>query len=184
MSLNYKGRIGKVFSGFLQYTLQHADSNVQFSTFIPQNQYNPNDEWGRTDQDQRQRLALFGTFYPDKPITLGLGFYNNTPLPYTITTGTDVYHTGLFNARPTGVPRNSLNGGNFQDVQLRLNYNRKLHPKVKDNPAVVAFSLSSFNTLNRANFSSYDGVITSPGFMHPTTASDPRRLQLSASYTF
>ena len=42
------------------------------------------------------------------------------------------------------------NGGSFQDVQLRLNYNRKLHPKVKDSPAVVAFSLSSFNRATQA----------------------------------
>jgi hypothetical protein len=184
MSLSYRGRIGNAFSGFMQYTLQHADTNTTFSTFIPQNQYNPNDEWSRSDFDQRQRLALFGTFYPDKPITLGLGFYNNTPLPYTITTGTDVYQTGLFNARPAGVPRNSLNGGSFQDVQLRLNYNHKLHPRLKDDASVIALSLSSFNTLNRANFSNYDGVITSPDFRQPTTASDPRRLQLSASYSF
>jgi hypothetical protein len=184
MTFNYRGRIRKVFSGNLQYTWQHADANTLWSYFTPQNMYNPNDEWSRTDWDQRQRLALFGTFYPDKPLTLGVGFYANTPTPYTETTGTDDYHTGLFNARPAGVPRNSLNGGTYQDVDLRLNYTRKLHPKLKDDPAAVEFSLSSFNTLNRANFSNYDGVITSPDFRQPTTASDPRRLQLSASYSF
>ena len=184
MSLSYRGRISNMFAGFMQYTWQHADANTVYSYFTPQNQYKPNDEWSRSNFDQRQRLALFGTFYPDKPITLGLGFYNNTPLPYTITTGTDDYHTGFFNARPAGVARNSLNGGNYQDVQLRVNYNHKLHPKVKDDPAVVQLSLSSFNTLNRANFSNYDGVISSPDFRQPTTASDPRRLQLAASYSF
>jgi hypothetical protein len=184
MSVSYKGRIRSVFSGFMQYTLQHADANTTYSTFMPQNQYAPNDEWGRSDFDQRQRLAMFGTFYPDKPITLGFGFYNYTPLPYTITTGTDAYRTGLFNARPAGVARNSLNAGDFQDVQLRVNYTRRLRPKVKDGQEAVAFSVSSFNTLNRANFMNYVGVVTSPEFMRPTTANDPRRLQLSASYTF
>jgi hypothetical protein len=184
LSLNYRGRIGAVFSGNLQYTWQHADANTMYSYFTPQNQYDPNDEWSRSNFDQRQRLALFGTFYPDKPLTLGLGFYNYTPLPYTITTGTDDYHTGLFNARPAGVPRNSLNGGSYQDVQLRLNYTRKLHPAMKDDPAAIAFSLSSFNTLNRVNFDNYEGVISSSKFKQPTTANDPRMLQLSASYTF
>jgi len=176
--------VGNVVSGFLQYTLQHADNNTMFSTFIPQNQYAPNDEWARSDFDQRQRLALFETFYPDKPITLGMGFYNYTPTPYTITTGTDVYQTGLFNARPAGVPRNSVNGGSYQDVQVRLGYTRKLHPGVKDDENAVAFSISSFNTLNRVNYQTYDGVVGSADFMQPTTANDPRRLQLSASYTF
>jgi hypothetical protein len=184
LSLSYRGRIGRVYSGFLQYNWQHADSNTQYSTFFPQNQYDPNNEWARFDQDQRQRLSLFGTFYPDKPFTLGLGFYNNTPLPYTITTGIDDYHTGLFNARPAGVPRNSLNGGSYQDLQVRLGYTRLLHPTQKDNLQGIALSLSSFNTLNRANFTTYVGVLTSPEFRQPTAASDPRRLQLSASFTF
>jgi hypothetical protein len=184
MSVSYRGRIRNVFSGFVQYTLQHADTNTQYSTFIPQNQYDPNDEWARSDYDQRQRLSLFGTLYPDKPVTLGIGFYNNTPLPYTITTGTDAYQTGLSNARPAGVPRNSLNGGSFQDVQLRVNYTRKLRPRTKGDESTVAFSVSSFDTLNRVNFETFDGVLGSPDFKQPTTASDPRRLQLEAVYSF
>ena len=176
MSLNYRGRVGKVFTGNLQYTWQHADANTANSYFTPQNQYNPNDEWSRANSDQRQRLAVFGTFYPDKPISLGVGFYNNTPLPYTILTGIDFYRTGFFNARPPGVPRNSLNGGTYQDVQLRLSYTRKLRPGIKDDPTAMAFSLSSFNTLNRPNFDGYDAVITSPGFMN-----DPVQTATNAS---
>jgi hypothetical protein len=189
MSLSYRGRIGDVVSGFLQYTWQHADADTQWSTFSPQNQYAPNDEWSRTDFDQRQRLSLFATLYPDKPFTLGVGFYDNTAPPYTETTGTDDYHTGLFNARPAGVPRNSLNAGDYQDLQVRLGYTLKLAPlykaaSEKDTPQTLAFSVSSFNTLNRVNFESYDGVVSSPEFMRPTSANAPRRLQLSASYTF
>jgi len=184
MSVSYRGRVGNVVSGFLQYTLQHSDANTTFSTFMPQNQYKPNDEWSRSDFDQRQRLGLFATLYPDKPLTVGVGFYDNTPLPYTITTGTDDYKTGVFNARPAGVPRNSLNGGDFQDLQLKVGYTYKLHPRVKDDESALAFSVSSFNTLNRVNFLTYNGVLGSPSFMQPNTASDPRRLQLQVSYTF
>jgi hypothetical protein len=196
LSLNFRGRITSAFSGNLQYTWQHADANTQWSTFSPQNQYRPNDEWARTDFDQRQRLSVFGTIYPDKPFTLGVGYYAYTALPYTITTGTDDYHTGLFNARPAGVARNSLNGGGNQDLQVRLGYTHKLRafqrvavvpagaPPAEATPQTISFSISSFNTLNHPNFEDYIGVITSPAFMHPTTAAPPRRLQLSASYTF
>ena len=184
LSFNYRGRISKAFSGNLQYTWQHADANTLWSYFTPQNMYKPNDEWSRSNLDQRHHLALFGTLYPDKPLTLGIGFYAYTALPYTITTGTDDYHTGLFNARPAGIPRNSLNGGNYQDVQLRLNYTRKLHPSVKDSETAVEFSFSTFNTLNRVNYDNYEDVISSQHFKQPTTANDPRMLQLSASYTF
>ncbi len=189
MSVSYRGRVGDVVSGFLQYTWQHADADTQYSTFFPENQYAPNNEWSRIDSDQRQRLSLFATLYPDKPFTLGVGFYNNTPLPYTETTGTDDYHTGLFNARPAGVPRNSLNAGSFQDLQVRLGYTLKLAPLYKDNagkdtPQTVVFAISSFNTLNRVNFENYDGVVSSPQFMQPTTANAARRLQLSVNYSF
>ncbi len=184
MNVSYHGRFSNVFSGMLQYNLQHADSNTEFSTFIPQNQYDPNSEWSRSQFDQRQKFSLFGTFYPDKPITFGVGFYANTPLPYTITTGTDAYQDGLFNARPAGVPRNSLNGGGYQDLQLRVGYTHKLRPHVKDDASSLAFSLSSFNTLNRVNFETFDGVQGSADFKQPTTAEDPRRLQLEAIYSF
>jgi hypothetical protein len=180
----YRGRIANVFSGFAQYVLQHADSNTEFSTFIPQNQYAPNDEWSRTNNDQRQRVALFGTFYPDKLLNLGIGFYNNTPAPYTVTTGADNYLDGLTNARPAGVPRNSRNGGNYQDVQLRWGYNFKLRPRLKDKSPTIAVSAASFNSLNRVNYQGYVGVITSPDFGKPTTAAPPRRIQLSVSYNF
>jgi len=184
LSASYRGRISNVFAGFAQYNYQHSDSDTQFSTFMPQNQYNPNAEWSRTDYDQRQRLGLFGTLYPDKITNLGIGFYNYTPLPYTVTTGMDNYHDGLSNARPDGVPRNSLNGGSYQDVEVRWGYLFKLHPKLKDSSPTIGTSISSFNTLNRVNYTNYVGVVTSPLFMQPTTASDPRRIQLNASYTF
>jgi hypothetical protein len=191
LNVSYRGRIGNVFSGFVQYDYSHADADTQWSTFYPQNQYAPNDEWARTDYDQRQRLSLFATIYPDKPVTLGVGFYENTPMPYTITTGTDDFHTGLFNARPAGVARNSVNGGDFQDVQLRLGYTHKFAPLQKskvaatpDEPQALAFSVSSFNTLNRVNFQNYDGVVGSADFLQPTTANFPRRLQLTVAYNF
>ncbi len=184
LTVNLRGRIGTFYSGFLQYTFQHADADTLWSEFNPENQYNPNADWSRSDTDQRQRLALFGTFFPDKPLTLGLGFYQNTPLPYSITTGTDSYDPGMFNARPAGVPRNSLNGGDYQDVQLRLAYDYKIHPHQKEPGPTINASIASFNTLNRTNFTSYNGVITAPNFMQPITAGSPRRLQLSFTYSF
>ena len=184
MIVSFRGRIGNYFSGFSQYTWQHARADTEFSTFQPENQYDPNNEYGRTNADQRQRFNMFATLYPDKPLNMGVGFYANTPQPYTVTTGTDDFKTGILNARPVGIPRNSLNGGGYQDVQLRLNYTRKLRPKLKDASPTLAFSLSSFNTLNRANYEDYVGVISSPEFMRPTSAANPRRLQLNIAYTF
>jgi hypothetical protein len=184
MIVSYRGRISNVFSGFMQYTFQHADANTEWSTFIPENQYDPNAEWSRTNNDQRHRANLIGTFYPDKPLAFGFGFYGYSAAPYSITTGTDDYHTGVLNARPAGVPRNSLNGGDYLDLQARVTYTRKLRPRLKDQSPSMAFYVSTFNTLNRPNFEDYVGVITSSDFRKPTSASSPRRFQLGASYNF
>jgi Carboxypeptidase regulatory-like domain len=184
LTVSFRGRIGNVYSGFLQYGWQHAGSDTEFSTFIPENQYNPNAEWSRTDNDQRQRLSMLSTFFPDRIFNLGIGFYDYSGTPYSITTGQDNYYTGLFNARPTGVPRNSLQSSDFQNLELRWNYNHKLRPQLKDASPVLGFSVSSFNTLNRVNFDSFVGVQSSPLFMQPTQANSPRRLQLGASFTF
>ena len=90
----------------------------------------------------------------------------------------------MLNARPAGVPRNSLNGGNYQDTDVRLAYTRKLRPKLKDQSPTLQLSLSSFNTTNRTNYEDYVGVVTSPEFMRPTGAGSPRRLMLGVAYTF
>ena len=184
LTVSFRGRIGNVYSGFLQYGWQHAGSDTEFSTFIPENQYNPNAEWSRTNNDQRQRLSMLSTFFPDRIFNLGVGFYDYSGVPYSITTGNDDYNDGLSNARPAGVPRNSLTGSDFQNLELRWGYNYKLRPQLKDASPVLGFSVSSFNSLNRPNFTSFVGVQSSPHFMQPTEANAPRRLQLGASFTF
>ena len=184
MVVSYRGRISNVYSGFMQYTYGNAAANTEWSTFTPQNQYRPNDEWSRTSFDQRHRLNLIGTFYPDKALNAGFGFYVYSGMPYTITTGSDDYHTGLFNARPAGVPRNSLTAGGFQDLQLRANYTRKIRPSLKDASPTVAFNVSTFNTLNRTNYEDYVGVITSSRFRQPTSSNNPRRFQFGLTYNF
>jgi hypothetical protein len=184
LNASFRGRIGTGFTGLVQYTLQHTDSNTSFSTFTPANQYDPNAEWSRSDWDQRHRLYFLGTFYPAKLYNLGIGFYADSPEPYSETTGTDSYLTGILNARPPGVPRNSLNAGGYQDVDVRWGYNFKLQPRKKDASPALGFSLAAFNVLNRVNYASYIGVITSPLFREPTQAYNARRLQVGGSYNF
>ena len=181
---NWRGRFGNTFAGMVQYTLSHSDNNTSFSTFTPSNQFDPNAEWSRADWDQRQRLYLLGTFYPAKLYNLGIGFSANSGEPYSITTGLPSYDPDFYNARPAGVPRNSLTAGSYRDVDLRWGYTFKLRPKEKDSSPTVGFSAAAFNTFNNVNYASYIGVITSPSFMKPTQAFAPRRLQLGASYNF
>jgi len=46
------------------------------------------------------------------------------------------------------------------------------------------FYVSAQNILNRTNYTSYSGVLTSPLFGQPTSAGTPRRIQLGARFSF
>ena len=48
----------------------------------------------------------------------------------------------------------------------------------------VDFYVSAQNILNRTNYTSYSGVLTSPLFGQPTSAGTPRRVQLGARFSF
>jgi outer membrane receptor protein involved in Fe transport len=48
----------------------------------------------------------------------------------------------------------------------------------------VDFYASAQNILNRTNYTSYSGTLTSPLFGQPTAAGTPRRIQLGARFSF
>ena len=184
LDMSFKGRIRNIFAGFAQYTLSKQDNNTSWPNYFPSNPYAPNADYGPADWDQRQRIGLFGTVRPGKLLNLGVGFFANSARPYSITAGADLYHDGLSNARPAGVPRNSLRGGSYQEVDLRWGNDFKLRPSQKDDSPTLGFSVSVFNVLNRRNENGFVGVVTSQFFQQPTGASDPRRLQLGARFNF
>ena len=100
--------------------LNHTDNNTGGITWFPANQYDLSSEWSRADFDQRHRLNLLESFNPGKQFTFGVGATIATGKPYSLTTGQDFYGTGILNARPAGVSRNSLNGPGFADLDLHL----------------------------------------------------------------
>jgi hypothetical protein len=140
-------------------------------------------EWGRADYDQRHRVNLLGTIHGARYLDFGVGFFANTGAPYTETTGRDDFHDGYANARPPGVPRNSLQGPGFAELDLRW-FHEFLFEKAKKEGPRVTLALDAFNVANRVNYVTYVGVLTSPFFGQPVAAKPPRRLQLSARFTF
>src|SRR5205823_4859667 len=58
--LSFRGKAGHWFTGQVQYTLARFDGNTGGINAFPQNQYDPNDDWGRSDQDRLQRFNLMG----------------------------------------------------------------------------------------------------------------------------
>ena len=172
------------FEGQVQYTYSHFSNNTGGLNWYPQDQYNPGAEYARADLDRRQRFNMLGTIHPDHWLTLGVAAELYTGLPYTELAGADSYDTGLGNARPAGVGRNTLQGGGTVSMDLSWDHDLHLNHGKKENARLLNFGVSAFNVLNHANFTNYVGSIRSPFFGTATTALPGRQMQFSARYQF
>lgn len=172
------------FEGQVQYTLSRFDNNTGGLNWYPQDQYNPGAEYGRADLDRRQRFNMLGSIHPDHWLTLGIAAALYSGLPYTELAGTDIYQTGLGNARPDGVERNSLQGGGTASLDLLWDHDFHLNHATKESAKILNLVVSAFNVLNHANYTNYIGSIRSPLFGTLTTALAGRQMQFGARYQF
>jgi hypothetical protein len=182
--LSFHGQAGRWFSGQAQYTVSRLLNNTSGINAFPQNQYEPNAEWGRADQDRLQRFNLIGNINPGHWLTLGVAATLYSGTPYTETTGDDDFHTGLGNARPAGVGRNTMQAGGDASLDLLWDHDFRLTRATGENAQILTAGISSFNVLNRTNYTNYIGTISSPLFTQPTAALAGRQLQFSVGYRF
>jgi hypothetical protein len=106
----------------------------------------------------------------------------NSAGPYSALVGADVYNNGRGGARPPDVARNTLEGAGFAQLDLRVSHELKLGAR-KDAPR-LALAADAFNVLNRVNYGTFVGTISSPFYGQPITARPPRQFQLSARFEF
>jgi hypothetical protein len=184
LDLSFRGRAGRWFTGQGQYTLSRFDNNTGGISAFPQDQYHPNAEWGRADLDRLQRLNLIGNINPDHWLSLGVNATLYSGTPYNETTGNDNYHTGLANARPAGVSRNTLPAGGVASLDLLYNHDFHITKDTGDKAKILSAGISAFNVLNRTNFTNYIGALSSPFFRQPTAALAGRQLQFSVGFQF
>ena len=163
-------------------TMPRVRASVGINSF-PANNYDLSGEWARADYDQRHRLNLLGALRLASFLNLGVGFAASSGMPYTMTTGRDDNRDGLANDRPAGVPRNSLQGPAFAELDLRWSYDWRFQ-KAKKDGAKMTLALDAFNVTNRVNYVTYTGNLSSPFFGQAVAAKPPRRLQLSTRFTF
>ena len=97
--------------------------------------------------------------------------------------GRDNYHDGYANARPPGVPRNSLQGPGFAELDLRWSHDFLFEKGKKEGPRITG-ALDAFNVTNRVNYVTYVGDVASPFFGQAVAAKPSRRLQLSMRFNF
>jgi len=184
LDVSFRGNAGRWFSGQAQYTLSRAMSNTGGINWFPQDQYNPNKEWGRSNSDRLHAFNLIGNINPDHWLTLGVSATLYSGSPYTETTGNDDFHTGLGNARPAGVGRSTLQAGGTKDLDLLWSHDFYLTKSRGDKEKVLSAGLSAFNVLNQTNYTNYVGALSSSLFGQPTAAQAGRQLQFSAGFRF
>jgi hypothetical protein len=181
----------------LSYTLSKTIDNAgNFFFFTPQDNFNLRDERGLSDNDQRHRFTLSGTFNTPINIENSLArklfggfqfsyiFNYASSLPFNIVTGNDRNGDTTNNDRPLGVGRNTGKGFDFASLDLRLSRHFTFSDRI--NLELIA---EGFNVLNRANYSVPNntfGTGTTPlaSFGRPTAAFDPRQIQFGVRLNF
>ena len=181
------------FSYTLSKSIDDA-GNFFFST--PQNNFNLRDDRGLSDNDQRNRLTLSGTF--STPRASENKFVKNvfggfqasyiftyaSRLPFNILTGNDRNGDTNNNDRPFGTARNTGAGFDFSSFDLRLSRRFNFSERLS-----LELLAEGFNLFNRANYSVPNNVFgtgTTPlaAFGAPTAAFDPRQLQFGFRFNF
>ncbi len=184
LEITVRGQLTHRLTGIIQYTLSRTENNTGGINWFPANQYDLSGEWGRADFDHRHRLNLLESFDAGKSFTVGVRLSVSSGAPETLTTGQDEFHTGLNNARPEGVGRNTLEGPGYMGLDLRVSRDFFLSKDKKDKGKVLTFALDAFNLPNHVNYDYFVSNISSPFFGHAVSAVAPRRLQLTTRFKF
>lgn len=183
LEVSLRGELTKRFTGQIQYRLAKAYNDTSGINWFPANSFLPNADWARADTDQRNRFSLLGSFKLPEGINFGVATALYSGMPYSETTGGDNNHDGVVNDRPPGVPRNSLHGPGYADLDVRVSRDFALTHSRKENAFMTA-SLGAFNLLNHTNDTAFIGVVGSPFFGQAVSAQPPRRLQLNLQFKF
>jgi Carboxypeptidase regulatory-like domain len=184
LDLSLSSNASRWFSGLAQYTFSHTNNNTGGIAWFPANQYSLQGEYGRANFDQRHRFNLLGTINDDHWLNLGVGARLYSGTPYTETSGNDTFHTGILNARPPGINRNTLESGGNLQFDLRWSHDLWSRRKASDKPFSFSLALDAFNITNRTNYTSYVGNVQSSFFEQPTAALPARRLQFTGRIKF
>jgi outer membrane receptor protein involved in Fe transport len=180
-----RGHVTRTFNGQLQYTFGRALNNTSGVNWFPANDYDLSGEWSRADFDRVHAFEGVGTFRLGGATQFGVAASLSTGKPYSLLAGEDLYGNARGTARPAGVPRNSLTGPGYANVDLRLSHDITLRARPRPNDAwTLTVGVDAFNVLNHTNFTSYIGTVTSPLFGQATSAQPPRRVQFSLRTKF
>jgi hypothetical protein len=167
------------------YTFVRGRSNTDGNWAVPQTG-DLDDDWGPGLGDSPYRVQVLLTSTQVRNVTANLTLLATSGPLYTLTTGFDDNGDGFVSDRPVGVGLRSLRGAGQASASARIQYALPLgdaggsgQPRYRMNVFVNVQNLT-----NRQNLGGYSGVMTSPFFMQPTFASNPRRVDIGLGMTF
>jgi hypothetical protein len=166
------------------------------------------EQWGPTAFDRRHNTHMSLTSTALRNLTARVGVSGTSAPPLTIRTGTDDNGDLVFNDRPAGVGRNSARTTGQWNTSVNLGYAFTLGKKtvtsgggvqIMGSPAGLTVNPTAATTMpryrlnlivninnlwNQPVYSGYSGIITSPFFLQPNTASGMRRITFSTNVSF
>lgn len=174
----------------ISYTYSKALDNVsEFFFSAPLNNFNIWQDYSRSDDDQRHRLALEATGKLPLGFQLTTAFTGYSPLPFNITTGSNTIQGTA--ARPTVngayIDRNAGQGFSILNLSVRLSRTFR----IGEHLSLQALA-EMFNTMNHVNVATLNGVFgtgaypstPSATFRTITAVNDPRTAQLGLRLSF
>jgi hypothetical protein len=179
LQFTVRGQMSKYFNGSAEYNFGRAYTDTNGIGWMPPNNYDLSLEYARADFNTRHRVDMFGNITPGRNMNFGLSVGLYSGRPYSLTTGQDLFNTGLANARPAGVARNSLEGPGTINVDLR--WSREFTVAVQGtHKRTATIGVDAFNVANHVNYNNPVGNLSSPFFGQSISAGPARRLQFSA----
>ncbi len=201
----FSWRRGLTVSGFYNWGRTRDNTDGPFA--IPMSA-TLDDEWGPSMFDRRHTGNLSVTSTALRNLSARFSLFGSSAPPLTIRTGTDDNGDLVFNDRPAGVGRNSARTVGSWNSSASFTYSLALGKKqvtsgggvqIMGSPAGLtvnptgmqtmpryrlSLSMNVQNLFNQAVYSGFSGVMTSPFFLKPTTASGVRRVTLNTTVSF
>jgi hypothetical protein len=208
VDFNYSPRQGIFSSIRYGFSNNKNDSDDQLTppatgTFVT--------EWARTREGRHRINWNIGLPVRRLGLSTSINGRWNSGSYYNLTTGRDDNGDAIFNDRPAGVARNSLQGLATMQTDMRISWTL---PSMRPNGSVnfqrgpggggprgpggpggrgpgnqqqqrrFEVYLSASNLFNRVNKTGYVGVMTSPLFLQATSAQAARRVELGWRFSF
>ncbi len=192
LRLNFRERFS-IFNVTANYTLQKVSNDAapngggERAADLPADNYNLRADFVGSHGGQFSKHTLNGTVNARLPLGVFLtGTMSvNSGQWYTIITGRDDNKDSTVNDRPPGATRGGASGPNPLNFNFNISKAFFFSPARNGNTRTnMNLFANMTNAFNRTNYGVPSGVMTSPNFGKPTSALDPREIEVGIRFQF